>query len=186
MLRATFEKGTLMATKLYTKKGDRGRTSLFSGRQTAKFEPRIAAVGDLDELSASLGLARVAYPAASDILRAAQRTIYAISAIVSAEGQHELAFDTGAVETLETEIDRGTDALPPLREFIFPGEDKSSCRLHMARAIARRAERSISALENPAPPDSVLAYLNRLSDLLFVVAREADQRVGQPDKAFRT
>lgn len=76
--------------------------------------------------------------------------------------------------------------LPPLRESIFPGEAEPSCRLHMARAIARRAERSIAALDDPTPPDSVLAYLNRLSDLLFVLARQADQRGGLSDQALRS
>lgn len=168
-----------MAVKLYTKKGDRGRTSLFSGRQAAKFERRVGAVGDLDELSASLGSARIGYPAANDLLRSVQRAIYAISAIVSAEGRRpDLVFDAAEINALEAEIDRMTDTLPLLREFIFPGEAEPSCRLHMARAIARRAERSIAALDDPTPSDSVLAYLNRLSDLLFVLARQADQRDG--------
>lgn len=173
--------------KLYTKKGDRGQTSLFSGRLAAKFEPRVAAVGDLDELSASIGLARIAYPPANEFLRAVQRALYSISAIVSAEGrQIDLTFNDAEIDALEAEIDRVTAELPPLREFIFPGEAEASCRLHMARAIARRAERGVAALTQPAPPKSVLAYLNRLSDLLFVLARQTDQQHGLSEKELRS
>lgn len=165
-----------MAKKLYTKKGDGGKTSLFSGRRAAKFDPRVAAIGDIDELSVSIGLARIACPAANDLLRSVQRALYAISAVVSAEDRPiDTRFDKDDVEVLEVEIDRVSDELPELREFIFPGEAEASCRLHMARAIARRAERSLAALTEPATPELILAYLNRLSDLLFVLARQADQ-----------
>lgn len=169
--------------KLYTKKGDRGQTSLFSGRRAAKFDPRVAAVGDLDELTASLGLARVAYPEADDLLCGAQKALYRISAIVSAEARRiDIVLADAEVEALEAEIDRATDALPPLRDFIYPGEAEASARLHMARAITRRAERSVAALEAPPPPENVLAYLNRLSDLLFALARLADQQSGHADR----
>ena len=115
-----------MKAKLYTKKGDGGKTSLFSGRRAEKFDPRVAAVGDLDELSASIGLARVAYPPSNDLLRSIQRALYVISAIVSAEQRAiDVKFDAAEVEALEIEIDRVTAALPELREFIFPGEAES-------------------------------------------------------------
>ncbi|WP_246657239.1 cob(I)yrinic acid a,c-diamide adenosyltransferase [Methylocystis sp. B8] len=173
----------MTAMKLYTKKGDRGQTSLFSGRRAAKCDPRVAAVGDLDELSASLGLARVAYPDANDLLCCAQKALYTIGAIVSAESrQIDIVLADAETEALEAEIDRATDALPPLRDFIYPGEAEASARLHMARAVARRAERSIAALEEPAAPENVLAYLNRLSDLLFALARLADQQSGHADR----
>lgn len=176
-----------MKAKLYTKKGDGGKTSLFSGRRAEKFDPRVAAVGDLDELSASIGLARVAYPPANDLLRSIQRALYVISAIVSAEQRSiDVKFDAAEVEALEIEIDRVTAALPELREFIFPGEAEPSCRLHLARAVARRAERGIAGLAEPAPPEAVLAYLNRLSDLLFVLARQADQSGGSNKSCLRT
>ncbi|MEF3367130.1 cob(I)yrinic acid a,c-diamide adenosyltransferase [Methylocystis sp. 9N] len=172
----------MTAIKLYTKKGDRGETSLFSGRRAAKSDPRVAAVGDLDELSASLGLARVAFPCANDSLRRSQQALYRISALVSAEGRKiDLAFEGAEVDALEAEIDRASAALPPLRDFIYPGEGEASGRLHMARAIARRAERSIAALEEPPAPENALAYLNRLSDLLFALARQADQQSGRDE-----
>jgi len=175
-----------MTAKLYTKKGDGGRTSLFSGRRAEKFDPRVAAVGDLDELSASIGLARVAYSPANELLRSVQRALYVISAIVSAETRSiDVKFDEAEIEALESEIDRVSSGLPELREFIFPGDAEESCRLHVARAVARRAERGISALTEPAPPKPVLAYLNRLSDLLFVLARQADQSQGRYDMTLR-
>lgn len=175
-----------MTAKVYTKKGDRGKTRLFSGRRAEKFDLRVAAVGDLDELSASIGLARVAYPPANDLLRSVQRALYAISAIVSAENRAvKMTFEESEVAALETEIDRVNAGLPELREFIFPGEDETSCRLHMARAVARRAERAIAALTEPTSPEPVLAYLNRLSDLLFVLARQADQSQGQSERTLR-
>jgi cob(I)alamin adenosyltransferase len=129
-----------MGAKLYTKKGDRGRTSLFSGQQTAKFDSRVAAVGDLDELSAAIGFVRLAYPAANELLRSAQRAIYAISAIVSAEGKrHDLLFDPSEVDEIEAEIDRASESLPPLREFIFPGEGEGE--LPPSPCARRRAPR---------------------------------------------
>lgn len=175
-----------MTVKLYTKKGDRGKTSLFPGRRAEKFDPRVAAVGDLDELSASVGLARVAYPPANELLKSVQRALYMVSAIVSAEKRCiDLKFDEAEIEALESEIDRVSSELPELREFIIPGDAEESCRLHMARAVTRRAERGISSLTEPAPPDVVLAYLNRLSDLLFVLARQADQSQGRSDESLR-
>jgi len=174
-----------MKTALYTKKGDAGQTSLFSGRRAHKSDPRVAAVGDLDELSASVGLARVGYPPANHVLSAAQRAIYAISAMVSAEDRNiEIAFDESEIAALEAEIDRISASLPPLRDFIYPGQAEPSCRLHLARAIARRAERGVAALNNPAPAHKFKAYLNRLSDLLFALAREADHERGNDDTAF--
>jgi cob(I)alamin adenosyltransferase len=172
-----------MTAKLYTRKGDKGQTSLFSGRRAEKFDPCVAAVGDIDELSASIGLARIAYPPANDLLRSVQRALYTISALISAEGRVvNTRFDEAEVSALESEIDRLSAALPELRDFIFPGEAEQSCRLHMARAIARRAERGVAALVEPPPPAQVLAYLNRLSDLLFMLARQADQSLGQAEK----
>ena len=164
--------------KLYTKKGDGGKTSLFSGRRTEKSDPCVNVVGDLDELSAALGLAAIAYPSARVEIRTIQHDLYAISAVISSEGQRpELVFSDVEARRLETIIDYVSDVLPPLRDFIYPGESEASSRLHMARVIARRAERSLTALEPPAPA-SVKAYINRLSDLLFVWARRADHDAG--------
>jgi len=147
-----------MTTKIYTKKGDRGQTSLFSGSRVDKFDSRVAAVGDLDELSAAIGAARLANRDLSESLRLIQQTIYTISAIVSAEHRQVAALDfqDDEVHKLEESIDRISASLPPLKDFIFPGQAEASCRLHVARAVARRAERSIAMLQDPAPPDSCL------------------------------
>jgi cob(I)alamin adenosyltransferase len=167
--------------KIYTKKGDGGETSLFSGRRTVKSDPFVAAVGDLDELSAALGLAKVAYPVIADDLRAIQHLLYVISAILSAEGTRpEFTVSDADIERQEQTIDVVSAGLPELRDFIYPGESEASSRLHMARAIARRAERSAAALGEAAPA-AVLAYLNRLSDLLFVWARQADFTAGHDE-----
>lgn len=164
--------------KIYTKKGDRGDTALFSGRRAKKSDPCVNAVGDLDELSAALGLAAIGYPDAASDIRTIQHDLYAISALVSAEGKRaELVFSDEEARRLEAIIDKVSATLPELRDFIYPGESDASARLHMARVIARRAERGFSALE-PPPPSSVSAYINRLSDLLFVWARRVDHDAG--------
>ena len=169
-----------MATKVYTKKGDRGQTSLFSGRRVEKFDSRVAAVGDLDEVSAAIGMARLVNENLSDSLYAIQQTLYTISAIVSAEDRQVagLSLQEVEVQKLEDSIDRVSASLPPLKDFIIPGQAEPSCRLHLARAVARRAERNIAALRDPPPSAVVLAYLNRLSDVLFVFARLADHDRG--------
>lgn len=173
--------------KLYTRKGDDGGTALFSGRRAEKWDARVAAVGDLDELSAAIGLARLANPAATPELHRIQNEIYGISAALSAEGRHDdLAPGADAVLRLEAMIDEITDRLPPLRDFIIPGRAEASARMHLARAIARRAERGIAALDAPPTAAAVLAYINRLSDLLFAMARDADHREGLGDAELRS
>lgn len=165
--------------KIYTKKGDAGETLLFSGRRAAKADPLIVAGGDLDELSAALGLARLACPPVATDLRAIQHELYVLGAVLSAEGKRaEPVFPVNATGRLESLIDAVEARLPPLRDFIYPGESEAGSRLHMARAIARRAERNVAALAEPAAPAAALAYLNRLSDLLFVWARAADMAEG--------
>jgi cob(I)alamin adenosyltransferase len=164
--------------KLYTRKGDRGDTSLFSGRRTKKSDPYVNVVGDLDELSAALGLAAIAYPDGAVEIRSIQHDLYAISALISAEGKRpELGFSDQEARRLEAIIDQVSDALPELRDFIYPGESEASARLHMARVVARRAERAMAALNPPVSP-AVSAYINRLSDLLFVWARRVDFDAG--------
>jgi cob(I)alamin adenosyltransferase len=177
-----------MATKIYTKKGDNGRTSLFSGRRAHKNDLRVTVVGDLDELSAVLGMARIVNPDISEEIRSIQERLYLISAIVSAEDRplNDIVLPWEEIHRLEAVIDRISSLLPPLKDFIFPGESEASCRLHVARAVARRAERNLTALQNPAPPDSVLAFVNRLSDLLFVFARFADHKLHISEKRLNT
>lgn len=164
--------------RLYTRKGDRGDTALFSGRRAKKSDPCVNVVGDLDELSAALGLAAIAFPDGAADIRSLQHDLYAISALISAEGKRpELIFSEEEARRLEGLIDQASDALPELRDFIYPGESEASARLHMARVVARRAERGMAALSPPVPA-AVSAYINRLSDLLFVWARRVDFDAG--------
>lgn len=161
--------------KIYTRKGDAGETSLLSGRRAGKTDPAIAAAGDIDELSACLGMVRIAFPAVAAPIREIQRDLYVIGAVLSAEGRRaEYSLDQAAVPRMEAMIDAVSETLPELRDFIYPGETEAGTRCHLARAVARRAERGVAALQRPPAPPAVLAYLNRLSDLLFVWARAAD------------
>lgn len=172
--------------KIYTKKGDAGETMLFSGRRVAKSSWAVIAAGDLDEVSAALGLARIVCPSIAQDLREVQRDLYVIGAVVSGEGKRkEPALQDDAVRRLEKLIDNVEAGLPELRDFIYPGESEGGARLHLARAITRRAERSVSALDTPPAPAAVLSYLNRLSDLLFVWARKADFDAGLVERKFK-
>ncbi len=172
--------------RIYTRSGDAGETSMLSGERVSKSDPHIVAVGDLDELSVALGFARLSYPNRQNVLKSIQQDLYKLSASVSYSGdkdfdQFKLPID--AVKKLEFLIDEISDALPPLKDFIYPGQSEASCRLHFARVVARRVERGLIAL--PAGKrDEAIKYVNRLSDLMFVLAREADQIAGAAEEAY--
>ena len=173
-------------TKVYTRGGDAGETSMLSGERVSKADPHIAAVGDLDELSVALGFARLAHPRRDGVLKKAQQALYQLSAGVSYTGEKHadrFALEPGAVAAIEALIDEVQSGLPPLKEFIYPGQSEPGCRLHQARVVARRAERTLSAL--PADKrESCVPFVNRLSDLLFVLAREADHDAGAREEAY--
>jgi cob(I)alamin adenosyltransferase len=175
--------------KIYTRTGDTGETSLFDGTRARKDDPRIDAYGDVDELNAWLGLARAAAPnagldAALDAeLVAIQRDLFALGAQLAdprdkiAARVSKVVLDDASVARLEQLIDRVEAELPPLRHFILSGGGAAGATLHVARTICRRAERRMVALDPPV--DAVLIrYVNRLSDLLFVLARAANHRSG--------
>ncbi len=171
--------------KIYTKTGDAGETSLFGGTRVSKSDPRVAAYGDVDEVNAHIGLARahVADPEIDVELAGVQRDLFALgaqladpSAQVAAKVSKAVVRD-GDIDRLERVIDRFEAELPPLRNFILAGGAPGGAALHVARAVCRRAERSMVALE-PAVDPVLLKYINRLSDLLFVLARAANQRAG--------
>ena len=174
--------------KVYTRGGDTGETSMLSGERVSKTDPHIVAVGELDELSVALGFARLAHPIRNETLKDVQKNLYQLSAYVSYMGdKHAERFelDPGAVDALESLIDDIQDALPQLKDFIYPGLTEAGCRLHQARVVARRTERILSALpENKR--DKSVPYINRLSDLLFVIAREADQQYGEQEQTLRS
>lgn len=172
--------------KLYTGVGDRGSTALFDGATVPKDDPRVAVYGDVDELNAAVGLARAAgLPADLDGMAAAvQRDLFAIGARLAdprsriSERVTKARIGRTDVERLERWIDGVDGALPPLRSFILPGGGPPGAALHQARAVCRRAERAIVGLGVDAVEPELLRYVNRLSDLLFALARAVNHRSG--------
>ena len=170
--------------KIYTKTGDEGQTSLFDQTRVSKADPRVDAYGEVDELNACLGAARAAGLDVdlSDAVVAIQRELFAVGARLAdpssrIAGRVIKAAVTGAhVERLEQLIDRLEGELPPLRRFILPGGSPGGAMLHFARTICRRAERRVVALAADSVEPIITVYLNRLSDLLFVMARAANFR----------
>lgn len=175
--------------KIYTKTGDRGETSLFDGTRVRKHDPRVAAYGDVDELQAALGVSAASGldAALREMAIAVQRDLFALGARL-ADPSHKIAprvtkivVDDASVTRLEAWIDHLEADLPPLRHFILSGGSAAGASLHFARTVCRRAERGVLALGAEAIEPIVLVYLNRLSDLLFVMARAANQRAGIPE-----
>ena len=177
--------------RIYTKTGDKGDTGLLGGSRVAKDSPRIAAIGDVDELNAAIGMARV-YAAQSDLdglLGRIQNWLFDAGAeLASPEGGRirvESLTGNEAAE-LERSIDSQTDALPPLANFILPGGSPLAAHLHHCRAVCRRAERSVVALHQIEPQrEELLILLNRLSDWLFVSGRTANKALGVSDLEWK-
>jgi cob(I)alamin adenosyltransferase len=176
--------------KIYTRTGDSGGTALFGGTRVSKADPRVAAYGDVDELNACLGAVRAQSELAGDIaglLEQLQKDLFAIGARLAdpatkiAERVTKVAVADADIQRLEDWIDRFEAELPPLRRFILPGGNRAGALLHLSRTVCRRAERSIVALGADEVEALVLAYVNRLSDLLFVLARVVNHRAGQPE-----
>ena len=182
--------------KIYTKTGDSGETGLYGGVRVSKAHARVAAYGDVDELNAALGLARATLRQAADagdladMLEQIQRDLFALGARL-ADPSHRIAdrvtkaaVGPGDIARLEGWIDGLEASLPPLRRFILAGGAPGGAALHLARTVCRRAERAMVALiaaETDAFESELLVYMNRLSDLLFVMARAANQRAGMPE-----
>ncbi len=168
--------------RIYTRTGDDGTTGLIGGKRVSKDSQTIEACGSLDELNALLGVVRShALPDGIDgILQRIQDRLFTISAELATPGGVEprnRGLGNEEVRIMESQIDEFEDKLPPLRQFILPGGAGASADLHLARAVARRAERhcvSLSRLEKINP--QILRYLNRLSDLCFVLARYINQQ----------
>jgi cob(I)alamin adenosyltransferase len=154
-------------TRIYTRGGDRGETSLGDGSRVSKLAPRVAAIGDVDELNSLIGWAGG--------LDRVQNELFDVGAdlAVPYEGNEDrLRITDEAVERLEQEIDAANDTLPELKSFVLPGGAERAARLFVARAVCRRAERAVLGVPDTNPLAAV--YLNRLSDLLFVLARVAN------------
>ncbi len=175
--------------KIYTKTGDTGETGLFAGPRVRKDHARIEAYGDVDELNAWLGLARAEGPTSQidSVLARLQHELFALGAELATPDpdKHELRLISDAnIEALEAAIDRNEGLLKPLTQFILPGGTKLASHLHVSRCVCRRAERrlvTLVAAEPEADFGTAIRYLNRLSDLLFVLARLANAIAGWPD-----
>lgn len=176
--------------KIYTRRGDGGETDLLGGGRVGKDDRRVEAYGEVDELNACLGAAASASPHADlrDLVRALQATLFSLGAHLASpdEARRERAAIPGVgeadVEELEKRIDALEAELLPLQRFILPGGSPAAAAFHVARTVCRRAERRAVALARGEPLSPVaLRYLNRLSDLLFVVARVENRRSGVPD-----
>jgi cob(I)alamin adenosyltransferase len=171
--------------KIYTKAGDGGQSGLVDGSRRSKADRRFAAIGAVDETNSALGVARLeAAPEADAMLARIQNDLFDLGADLSTleEGRKAPgALRIAAPQTLrlESEIDAMNEGLAPLTSFILPGGTRLAAQLHLARAIARRAERQMVALaaQEPLNPEA-LRYINRLSDHLFVLARVANAQTG--------
>ena len=173
--------------KIYTKQGDSGQTGLFGGPRVPKDHIRIRAYGELDELNSVLGLVMIeiaSSPLGAKIQRIQGELFQLGAELATPTGKSpgiQLIGDTHTAQ-LEREIDEMEAALPPLTTFILPGGSRSAATLHLARTLSRSAERGVVALHHEEPVrQEVLRYINRLSDYLFVCAREANRLAGEID-----
>jgi cob(I)alamin adenosyltransferase len=165
-------------TRIYTRGGDKGETSLGDGSRVSKLDPRVAAMGDVDELNSFVGWAGG--------LDRVQNELFDLGAdlsvpFVADDGRLRIAAE--AVGRLEQEIDKANESLPELKSFVLPGGSERAARLFLARAACRRAERAVLAVPDANPLAAV--YLNRLSDLLFVLARAANADAGVDEPLWR-
>lgn len=186
--------------RIYTGTGDRGKTSLLSGERISKSHERVEAYGEMDELSAVLGMLACDLPESEttlqDDIRTVQSYLFSAGAWVATQpdadaGTLPVSFDKAHGRWLETEIDRLSKALPPLKAFILPGGSRASAVAHVARTVCRRVERrvvavaaSVSASPHAEELSNVLVFLNRLSDYLFVLARYCNHCQGIPDQTW--
>ena len=161
-------------SKIYTRTGDKGTTGLGDGRRVDKDSARIEAIGTVDELNSLIGvlIAQPTPPSVSEILTGIQHRLFDLGGELSIPSMQVIKDD--AVEQLEAHLDRLNGDLPPLREFILPGGNLPAAHCHHARTVCRRAERRLthlSRMEEEEVSANALKYLNRLSDLLFVIGR---------------
>jgi cob(I)alamin adenosyltransferase len=182
-------------TRIYTRGGDKGRTSLGDGSRVAKHDLRVEAYGTVDETNAALGLARLCIAdEAAEMLARIQNDLFDLGADLcrpedserqKAAGATPLRIVEAQVLRLEREIDEMNAALQPLESFVLPGGSAAAAYLHLARTIARRAERKLTALADTTPVNPIaIKYINRLSDHLFVLARFLNDR-GRADILWR-
>lgn len=175
--------------KIYTRTGDHGQTSLFGGARVAKSDARIESYGTVDELSSFIGVARASSIPSSvdDELHRVQHDLFEIGAHLASPGTSRFpGVEAARIEALEHAIDAMERELAPLTTFILPAGAIGAAQLHVARTVCRRAERLVVALQDESPATiSSIAYLNRLSDYLFVAARFANLKAGVPDVPWK-
>jgi cob(I)alamin adenosyltransferase len=178
--------------KIYTKTGDDGTTGLI-GSRVRKDNPRVRAYGEVDELNAVIGLAKAEATEGDlpPLFAAIQRDLFAIGARLAdptarvVDSKAKAAVENSRIEALEQAIDTCEEALPPLHAFILPGGTRLGALLHLGRTVCRRAERSVVSLAADAAVEPVIvAYLNRLSDLFFVLARRENARAGRVEDSW--
>jgi len=175
--------------KIYTKTGDSGSTGLFGGERVDKDDARVDTYGSVDETNAAIGVARAAGlgETVDRVLASVQSDLFTLGAELACVPGHEAKLRLDLIgppdiERLERAIDAAEEGLPSLASFVLPGGTPGAAALHSARACCRRAERRVVALRRASPVrDDVVVYLNRLSDLLFVLARRANHEAGVAD-----
>ena len=177
---------TFPFVKIYTKAGDGGETGLFGGGRVPKDDPRVRAYGDVDELNATLGFGAALEPEDFELetLHTIQRDLFSIGAELATPNaaKSRTAVTADQVSALEQVIDKYEATLPGLKNFILPGGMPKAAAFHLARTTCRRAERSVVTLSRAQQINPVIIhYLNRLSDLLFVLARAVNQQAGRSD-----
>ncbi|HXG92848.1 MAG TPA: cob(I)yrinic acid a,c-diamide adenosyltransferase [Blastocatellia bacterium] len=173
-------------SKVYTRTGDKGETSLVGGKRVSKASLRVESYGEVDELNSVIGLARARLDdkEIDDALSLIQNDLFTLGADLASPADVEVPrINESFIATLEELADRFLARLEPLKEFILPGGSEAGATLHLARAVARRAERRVVALAGAEEvnPQAII-YLNRLSDLLFILARAVNHRAHAPEK----
>jgi cob(I)alamin adenosyltransferase len=177
-------------TRIYTRGGDAGETSLGDGSRVSKLDPRIVAYGTVDELNAAIGvvLAVEVHPELREVLERLQNELFDLGADLSvpADVEGRLRIEQPLVDRLEADCDRFNAELPELRSFVLPGGSPAAAGLHVARTICRRAEReAIAAGQSVEVNPLVVTYLNRLSDLLFILSRAANALAGRDEPLWK-
>ena len=172
--------------KLYTKVGDDGLTALYGGARVSKDDPRVCAYGEVDEANAAIGMAMAAGTdeETAAALRCIQSDLFVLGGeLASPSGKSSgVSIDEHKITRLEHWIDEASAEVPPLQQFVLPGGTATAAALHLARTICRRAERAVVCLARQQDVSAMnIIYMNRLSDLLFVLARRANHRAGVAD-----
>ena len=185
---AVARRAKLRRVKIYTKTGDDGTTGLFGGGRVKKASTRVEAYGTVDELNATLGLARATTldPFADGVLAQTQVDLFTLGAeLACVPGKEDKLsmslIDADDAARLEHAIDDAEKELPPLKTFVLPGGSPQASALHLARTVCRRAERAVLSIDDTPARNDVVIYLNRLSDLLFTLARHANLKAGVED-----